>query len=371
MEIGLDTVAMKSELYGIGNYINSLVISLLSGLSEDRYLLITSQSGKRHFERLGESVSLETCPANRFLRIYWEQVQLPGILKSRRLQLFHGLASVAPLLITCPSVLTVHDLTTLLTPDHHTVARRSYLRWMIPRACRRADAIIAVSESTRDDLVEQLEIPGEKISVVYLGVSKTFRPIKDPEELLRVRRKYNLPEKFILYVGLIEPRKNLDTLIAAYEAAEDVHREVSLVLAGSLGWRYQPLLSRIRSSKVARRIFMPGYIKSEDLAAVYGASSLFVYPSLYEGFGLPILEAMACGTPVITSNISSMPEVAGEAALLIDPHSPSDLASAMRRVLAEPAVSSSLSERGKLRAQSFTWDETARKTRQVYEQLVG
>jgi glycosyltransferase involved in cell wall biosynthesis len=371
MQIGLDTVAMKKELYGIGNYIKNLVFALLSTAPEDDYLLVTSRGNREHFAPLGKNVSFESCPASRPLRICWEQAVLPRILKARNVDLFHGLASVLPLRTSCRCVATVHDLTTFLAPERHTAARRTYLRWMIPRACRRADAIIAVSESTRDDLVKFLRVPPGKISVIHLGVAESFRPVEDADTLLQVRRKYGLPEKFILYLGLVEPRKNLGTLVAAYREAEEVNREFSLVLAGSLGWDYQPLIRQIRSSAAGDRILLPGYIRAEDLPAVYSASSLFVYPSLYEGFGLPVLEAMACGTPVITSNVSSLPEVAGEAALLVDPRSPHELAAAMRKLLANEDVRKSFSERGLVRARSFSWSQTARKTLEVYAQLAG
>lgn len=371
MQIGLDTVAMKADLYGVGNYIRNLVCGLLAAESEDRYILITSESGIHHLLPLANAVSLESCPTSRPLRICWEQAVLPRILKARKVELFHGLASVLPLRRCCRRVVTVHDLTTVLMPDCHTVTRRSYLRWMIPKACDRADGIIAVSESTRDDLVTHLRISPQKIFVVHLGVAEAFRPVSDMAQLLKVRRKYGLPEKFILYVGTLEPRKNVKTLVTAYEQAGDVLREFSLVLAGSLGWGYQPLLRQISSSPVGDRIILPGYIAAEDLPAIFSAASVFVYPSLYEGFGLPILEAMACGTPVITSNVSSMPEVAGDAALLFDPGSPTDLLVAIRKVLAEVEVRNSLAERGIARARFFTWEQTARKTRQVYAQLAG
>jgi glycosyltransferase involved in cell wall biosynthesis len=371
MQIGLDTVVLKKELRGIGSYIKNLVFALLSTAPQDDYFLITSRSNIHHFDPIKDKVRISSCPASKLLRVCWEQAVLPEILKARRIDLFHGLAHSLPLRRSCRYVTTIHDLTTYVMPEQHTPGRRSYLRWMIPQACRRAEGIIAVSENTRNDLVRLLRVPHEKIFVVPLGVDPTLRPVQDPDELLAVRQKYGLPKKFILYLGAIEPRKNLHTLVKAFQEAEDLHREFALVLAGSLGWGYGPLLRQVKSSAVRDRIIFPGYVSADDLAAVYGASSLFVYPSLYEGFGLPVLEAMACGTPVVTSNVSSLPEVAGDAALFVDPHSASELAAAMRRILAHEDVRQTLSRRGILRARAFDWDRTALKTREVYARLVG
>lgn len=371
MQIGLDAAALKNQPHGIGNYIKNLVLALPTVAPEEQYSIFLPRRNIRQFSSLTQRVCLEPCPSSRFFRVLWEQAALPWILKVRKVDVFHGLASAVPPQSTCPSVVTIHDLTTHIMPKQHTAGRSSYLRWMIPQSCRRADAIIAVSESTRRDLVSVLQVPSKKIVVIPLGVDDSFHKVLDPDVLFAVRRKYNLPEEYILYLGVIEPRKNLGNLVRAYQQAADIHEHVPLVLAGSLGWGYKPLLREITESPVRDRVFLSGHIQQEDLAAVYSAASLFVYPSLYEGFGLPVLEAMACGTPVITSNIASLPEVAGEAAILVDPHSPHDIAEAIRRVLAHPDLRQQLSQRGVLRARSFRWDYTARQTHHVYAQLLG
>jgi len=229
---------------------------------------------------------------------------------------------------------------------------------MIPQMARRSEKVIAISESTKRDIVSLLEIEEEKISVTHLGVDKRFRPVTEEQELAGVRRKYNLPPKYILYVGLIEPRKNLEALVDAYHA-DSLHTEFDLVLAGNLGWGYAPLLEKVANSRIRNRIHMPGYIADTDLPALFSMAATFAYPSVYEGFGLPVLEAMACGTPVITSQVSSLPEVAGDAAILVDPSDRKALALALQKVLSDDHLRKSLSEKGIRRARLFTWEKNS------------
>lgn len=371
MRVGLDAAVLKEEAYGIGNYIKNLIFNLASTKPHDDYFLVASRQGIPHFASLANRLSFGLCPNSPLPRVVWEQTVLPRILGTKKIDVFHGLASSVPLRGNCPRVATVHDLTAFTVPDRHTFARRNYLRWMIPEACKRADVIITVSEHTRDDLVKRLGVPYDKIVVIWLGVDPKFYPIGNTEQLAAVRQKYGISGNFILYVGVIEPRKNLCNLVRAFQDAVDVHREYVLVLAGSPGWGYESVLRGVMSSSIRDRIILTGYVDSRDLCALYSASSLFVYPSLYEGFGLPVLEAMACGIPVITSNVSSLPEIAGGACVLVDPRSPGDLMRAMRRVLAEEHVRKMLSEQGILRARAFSWERTARKTHEVYSRLLG
>ena len=235
---------------------------------------------------------------------------------------------------------------------------------------RNADAIIAVSQSTKSDLLQLACIPPEKISVVSLGVDPRFRPVKNEDDLRSVRRKYKLPRPFILFIGMIEPRKNLETLVDSYLSGHFFDR-FDMVLAGSLGWGYSPLLQKIATSGKADRIHLPGYVEDRDLPALYSAAEVFVYPSIFEGFGLPVLESMACGTPVITSSVSSLPEVAGDAALLVDPRDHSPLTSALQKLLANKSLRGEFATRGLARAASFSWDQTAQKTLSVYQHLLS
>jgi glycosyltransferase involved in cell wall biosynthesis len=369
MRIAINTLAMRRELYGVGNYVKNLIASLSRLDQKNEYLLFASQENVCHLTDLGSNFRLEYAPGSRALRLPWEQAVLPLRLKRERIDAYHGPTFVAPLIKTCMQVVSILDMTFHRTPERHSFHKRIYFRTMIPRMVQRSDAVIAISESTKRDLVNLLAAKEEKIFVTPLGVDRRFQPITDEEEIGKVRQKYNLPSKFILFVGLMEPRKNLEVLVDAYHM-DSLPREFHLVLAGNIGWGCSLLLKKIANSFVRNRIQMPGYIADADLPALYSMAAAFVYPSLYEGFGLPVLEAMACGTPVITSNISSLPEVAGDAAVLVDPSSPEALASALRNVLGDSQLRESLSQRGRQRAQLFTWERTAQKTLEVYRRVL-
>jgi glycosyltransferase involved in cell wall biosynthesis len=240
---------------------------------------------------------------------------------------------------------------------------------MMPRFLRAADAVIAVSECTKRDAIRFYRIPEEKITVIYEGVNPRFRPAS-PEAIAAVRARYGLPERFILYVGTIEPRKNLTTLLEAFHHLLATY-DLRLVIVGKKGWLYERFFRRLRELGLENRVLFTGYVPDEDLPAIYSAADLFVFPSLYEGFGLPVLEAMACGTPVICSNTSSLPEVAGDAALLVDPTDARALTGAMEQVLTNERLWATLRAKGMERARGFTWEKAAYRTWEVYQQVIS
>ncbi|MEM4301926.1 MAG: glycosyltransferase family 1 protein, partial [Candidatus Caldarchaeum sp.] len=247
----------------------------------------------------------------------------------RDVSLFHATEHLLPRFSRIRTVFTLHDLIFLFHPETHKPLNRWFLTLLMPRFLRAADAVIAVSECTKRDAVRAYGIPEEKITVIYEGVSPRFRPA-NPEAVQAVRAKYGLPEHFILYVGTIEPRKNLVALLEAYAAilTRNTQHAIRLVVVGKKGWLYEGFFRRLRELDLEERVHFTGYVPDEDLPALYSAADLFVFPSLYEGFGLPVLEAMACGVPVVCSNTSSLPEVAGDAALLVNPTDVQALAAA-------------------------------------------
>jgi glycosyltransferase involved in cell wall biosynthesis len=288
--------------------------------------------------------------------------------------LFHATEHLLPRLKRARTVLTVHDLIYRLFPEYHLPLNKWFLNLFMPLFVRRADAIIAVSRCTRDDLIRHYDVPPEKITVIYEGVDTQFQPITDPGTLAAVRARYGLPQHYILYVGTIEPRKNLTTLLEAYVALKaqtpNLQSPISnlhLVIVGRKGWLYQDFFQRLRELGLEEdEVVLPGFVPDEDLPALYSAAELFVFPSLYEGFGLPPLEAMACGTPVVTSNTSSLPEVVGEAGLMVDPHDVRALREAMERALIDEHLRTELRTRGLEQAGRFTWEKTAQQTLEVY-----
>lgn len=304
----------------------------------------------------------------------------------RGVDLFHATDHLLPRLSYVRTVFTLHDLIFLFHPETHKPLNRWFLTLMMPRFLRAADAVIAVSECTKRDAVRYYGVTEEKITVVYEGVNPRFRPAA-PDAVAAIRQKYNLPERFILYVGTIEPRKNLTTLLEAFHhlitcdpapcalrpatcALRPVTCALRLVFVGKRGWLYEGFFRRLRELGLEERVIFTGYIPDKDLPAVYSAADLFVFPSLYEGFGLPVLEAIACGTPVICSSTSSLPEVAGDAALLVDPRDVRALAGAMGRVLMDEHLTAELRARGIERARWFTWERAARETMEVYRSVV-
>jgi glycosyltransferase involved in cell wall biosynthesis len=256
-------------------------------------------------------------------------------------------------------------------PQLHTLAKRYFFRWFIQVSGRRADALIADSESTRRDAVRLAGVAPEKIHTVHLGVTGEFRPISDPEVLDPIKARYRLPEQFLLYVGVIEPRKNLPALLQAFGKLAQEGLPHHLVVAGGKGWMYDQVFQMVAESKLQDRIHFIGHVSHDDLPGIFNLAEAFVYPSLYEGFGIPVLEALACGTPVVTSDISSIPEITGDCALLVPPSDQEALTHAMRRILDDQSLREDLARRGLERAAGFTWRHTARRTLVVYEQVLG
>ena len=269
-----------------------------------------------------------------------------------------------------PTVLTIHDLIPQLLPEHHKPLNRWYLNWTMPLYCRRADHIIAVSEATRRDLLATYHLPPEKVTVIHEAASPRFRPQTESAHE-RVRGMYGLPEEYLLYVGTIEPRKNLERLLAAWTPLRRSGECPPLVIVGKRGWLSGSFYAALEASPVREDIILTGYVLDADLPAIYSAATAFVWPSLYEGFGLPPLEAMACGTPVVCADASSMPEVVGDAALLFDPLDSDAVKAAMRQIAADGDLRDALRQRGLAQAAKFSWSHAAEETLEVYSYLLA
>ncbi|MCL6430951.1 MAG: glycosyltransferase family 4 protein [Anaerolineae bacterium] len=353
MRVALDVQSTLGQPTGIGQYAGQLLAALRRVAPEHEFMGLS----------WGREVVMRT---DRRLR--WQQWELPRRAKAAGTDVLHVTGFDAPCFRPCPVVLTVHDLVGMLFPQSlPPIARLYWARWL-PHSVRWATRIIADSYHTRADLIRLLGVRPERIEVVYLGVDETFRPVTDPVALAAVRERYGLPERVILYLGTLEPRKGLDTLIAAFaRLAGDLPHH--LVIAGKRGWYTEPLFRQVRALGLERRVHFPGYVAAGDQAALYSLADLFASPSRYEGFGLPVLEAMACGTPVVCSQAASLPEVAGDAAVLVPPGDVEALAAGLRGVLQDSALRQGLRERGLERAHRFTWEETARRTLAVYEQV--
>jgi len=268
-----------------------------------------------------------------------------------------------------PTVLTVHDLIYHLFPQYHKRLNRTYLGAAMPLFVRRATAVITVSESSKRDLVRLYGVRPEKVTVVYEGASANLSPAAD-DEIARVRRRYGLPERFAVTVGTIEPRKNLSRLLDAFVIAKERVPDLGLVVVGSKGWLYQSFFRKLESHECRDHVLVAGYVSEEDLAAVYSAADLCVVPSLYEGFGLPVLEAMACGTPVVCSRASSLPELGGDAVLYFDPRDADEMGETVGRLARDASLREELRAKGMAQVARFSWERTARETMAVYRRVL-
>ena len=368
--IGLNALLLSLSADYRGAGANSYTYHLLRHLDElgGRYHYTAFLSDRRFATGGGMSLYFTRWPAYRpAARVMWEQFIQPVILRRERIDLVHGLAFVAPLLSPCPTVVTIFDLSFLRFPDTFRRANRTYLRIFTSLSARRARRIIAISEHTRRDVIRLLGIPAERVNVVYCGVDAAFHPCP-AAEVRAFRQRHDLPERFILFVGTLEPRKNARRLIEAYAQIRDLG--VKLVIAGGKGWLYEDIFATVERLGLSNEVFFAGYVPAEELPLWYNAADLFVFPSLYEGFGLPPLEAMACGTPVVSSNAASLPEVIGEAGLMVAPQDMEGLAAAMRQVLTDQNLHAQLRERGLQQARRFSWEKAAQQTVEVYRQVL-
>jgi len=353
---------------GINWYIYNLLCHLPAADPELRYTayLTEARFPSRQGLRVRRPRWSTRVPAG---RIAWEQLVAPFALRQDRIDLLHAMAFVAPLLSPCPTVITVLDLSFLLYPAAFRRFRRSYLWLMVGLSARRARQVIAISESTRRDVIARLGVPPERVRTVYCGVDPRFQPLP-ADEVEAFRRQKGLPERFVLFLGTIEPRKNVVRLVEAFGTLLSAHpgalADLHLVVAGGRGWLSEPVFARVEELGLQDRVHFSGYVPEEEKGLWYNAATCFCYPSLYEGFGLPPLEAMACGTPVITSNASSLPEVVGDAGRTVDPEDSDALCASLGEVLLDPALHADLAHRGQARARRFSWDETARQTVNVY-----
>ncbi len=368
MHIGIDYTAAVQQGGGIGRYTRNLIRALADLDRENDYRLFVAGRGDDGPGSWPANFRLRAVPlSDRWTTILWQRLRLPVPVQlvTGRLDLFHSPDFVLPPTGRTPTILTVHDLSFLRVPECFVPAFRRYLEGAVGRAVRRARRILADSESTRRDLIELLEVEPERVTVLYPGVEPRFRPVRDAEVLERVRARYNLPTRFILGLGTLQPRKNFDGLIRAFArlpAADDLH----LVIVGSRGWMYEEMLALPARLGLEERVHFAGFVADADLPALYNLAAIFAFPSWYEGFGLPVLEAMACGTPVVAADNSSLPEVTGEAGLLVDAADLDALTGALVRLLSDRELRARLVVAGREQARQFTWEGAARQLLEVY-----
>ena len=382
MRIAIEYTSALRQVAGIGRYTRELVRALAEMQSGDEIVLVyaagdlkenAALDGLRRLQSLNPRVTAVPIPlSERWLTILWQRARLPLPIEhwTGAIDVFHAPDFVLPPARTSHTLVTVHDLSFRLHPEAAHERLRRYLERAVPRSLRRAERVLVVSHSTARDLERLMRVPADKTKVLYHGIGAQFRRVEDAQLLGAVRARYGLPPRFVLHVGTIEPRKNLLRLIAAFEELrkQPDYRDLGLVLAGKPGWLVEPILERARMTP---GVVLTGAVADDDLPALYTLADVLAYPSLYEGFGFPPLEALACGTPAVTSNTSSLPELVADVALMVDPQDTAALATALKRALDDPAVAEAARTAGPKHAARFTWTETARQLLEVYHSLVG
>ncbi len=377
MRIGIDCRTIlspeKGERAGVGHYTYYLVKTLLALDKKNTYVLFfdhRSPNLKEFQRRNTEIVFFKYSQHKKYLPFAYSHVIVSRILKNAKLDVFHSPANVLPLQYSGPSVITFHDLAIYFHPEWFPPKQDFSIKVLVPKSLERANHIISVSQSTADDMQKLFKVPKKKISVVHEGIEKTRAPKK--LAIRQVEKKHKITGKYILYVGTLEPRKNIAGIIQAFDELAcknpKKYKDIQLVLAGAKGFEFQKNYEAIKNAK-SGKIRYVGYVSTPDKVALMHGAMAFIFPSLYEGFGLPALEAMSYGTPVITSNISSLPEVVGKAALTVKPQSIKDIQAAIAKLVSRKATRDSLVKKGKIQARKFSWEKCAKETLAVYTQV--
>jgi glycosyltransferase involved in cell wall biosynthesis len=367
VRIGID--ARKLHDFGIGTYIRNLLRHLARLDGQTEFVIFCRPEDRDALAAVGEN--FRPVPETSGNYSIAEQFKIPWALKREGVTLFHAPHYVLPPLVRCRSVVTIHDCIHLMFPQY--LPNRfalAYARTSIALAARRATRVLTVSESSKRDILRFVDTQPEKIDVIYNSFDERFGVEPGEEDMVRVRERYQLHDEFVLYAGNVKPHKNLERLIEAFDLVRKQGLDhLKLVLIGDDISKYTALRRAVHRHQLHKYVRFLGYMPEETLAVMYRLAGVFVFPSLYEGFGLPPLEAMASGTPVVTSNVSSLPEVAGDAALLVDPYNPQAIADGITRVLSDATLRDELRRKGLARARQFSWEQSVRRVHDIYREV--
>jgi glycosyltransferase involved in cell wall biosynthesis len=369
MKIGINLLPFRKNLTGTGVYALNIVEQLRFLDAENKYFLFCNKEIEQLFEFKEKNfikIVLPVLAQNSFKRILWEQLILPVYLKKSKIDVLFTPSVAVPVLSKCKHVVCIHDLIPFHTKGKYSWIRSEYIKQITRISAKKAAKVLTVSENSKLEIQRYCQIAAEKIYVTYNGFNKKLIVI-DEYQWQEFKKAHRIPNHYILFVGTLEPGKNIESLISAYGLLKRKYKfQHKLVIAGGKGWLFDSIFEQVSRLNLSRDVIFTGYVPDDILGALYSHADLFVLPSLYEGFGIPILEAMNFGVSVITSNISAMPEVAGDAAILVDPLDIEEIANAMQIILGNPGLHKEMSKKGKERAANFSWEKAAKI---VYERL--
>jgi glycosyltransferase involved in cell wall biosynthesis len=378
--IGIDVTPAVTQGGGIGRYTRELVRALVKtpGKIDRDYVLFSAKQPKDlpvpDPVPSGENITYRQAPLNhKWLYRLWYRFKVPAPVQlfTGQLDLFYSPDFVLPpVRDDIPTLLTVHDLSFVHFPEAFTPALVRYLNQVVPSSISRSSHVLADSQATKDDLVDIWSVPPHKITVLYSGVSQAFRPVTGKDHINNVRKKYGLGDwPYVMSVGTLQPRKNYEMLIKAFQPVAE-KSALCLLIAGGKGWMFERMLAEVEAQGLGDRVFFLGFVDDDDLPALYSEATLFLFASLYEGFGLPLLEAMACGVPVMTSNASSLPEVAGSAAVQLPPDNPNLWTSTMLDLLEDASWRTELVASGFRQVRQFTWSKSAQQLLSIIDRML-
>lgn len=374
MRIGIDARSLRVK-GGAQKYTYGLISALLKIDSDNEYYLFYDTQdfidikAKNLINIAIKPFFKKKCLTEILRRSYWTQIKLPKVLKRYKIDVLHSPKFELPYFCPCKSVVTVLDLVFKVFPESLCFSDRLWWKMFAFLAAKSASSIISISESTKNDLINFYHADKNRVTVTYLATPTNYAPVNELSKIMEIKAKYKLITPFVLYTGTIQPRKNLDSLVNAFNNLKINGLKHKLVIVGKRGWKYRSLFDLINKLNLKKEIIFTDYAAEKDLPYLYSLADLFVYPSFYEGFGLPVLEAMACGVPIITSATSSLPEVTGKSAILIDPKNINDLASAISKVLNNADLREKMITRGLEQAKRFSWEKCAKKTLNIYKSV--
>jgi len=378
MKIGINALSLAEPKVGVHYYIINLVKHLIAVDSTNQYLIFITPEMKGNFAEFQNLCVIRVGQARKlsFLcRVFKEQFFIPFLLRKHQIDIYHCLDHILPIFIpTRHAVVTVHDLTFLSYKKMHSWGTRLYFPNFIEASLKKAERIICVSETTKRDVVSYYGVPTQKIKVIHHGIGShfhTYYKSNNDSRVKEVKQRYNIEHDFFLFVGTLEPRKNILTLIRAFYDLGELRTKYNLVIAGKKGWQFSEIFELVGELSLEDRVVFTGYVPDDVLVSLYNGARIFVYPSYYEGFGLPPLEAMACGTPTIVSNTSTLPEIVGSSALQVDPNNVKQLKQAILKILTDRKLEKNLIKKGLQNAKKFTWHKSASEMLNTYNQLLS